>query len=70
MNVDGEIKAHKITQPYQLIATLIIGMIFIIAEFIAASLITVDALQRIIYTWSAIGFSLLFLLMIFLLHSK
>lgn len=65
-----DIPPHKITQPFQLLASWIVGMIFIVWELIYASLNTEQNWQKITYTIASICIGLIFIRVIFLLQTK
>ncbi len=64
------IPPHKITQPFQLLAAWMVGMILIVGELIYASLSTTREWQSITYTVSAIILTLIFIRVIFLLQTR
>ena len=63
-------QSHKITQPFQLLASWIVGMIFIVGELIYASLNALENWQKITYTIASIGISLIFIYVTFRLQTK
>lgn len=67
----NQISPEKITQPFQLLATWMIGLIFISGELIYASLQSKEILwQSVTYTISSILIILIFMRTIFVLQTK